>query len=487
MTLSHEKITAVPKWALILLIIANIALAMYAYTLGKVFAFVSADLSDGFDSIGIDLVGLMQITLIAVTLDQAFRRTIVNLNRVNPQKKIPIIVVTAGSIIILALVGLAGFIFLFDRNFTSLIAASGAIGLGLGYIFQDRIKDIVASSSLQIDGLVSLGDHIVIFEGDNRIPETYQVVQMEHRLITLSDTTHGLIKQFYNNKFLDLDYINATKQDPGRGFRREFTIALSAHCDCEKVTSILNLAMDCVVSKNTFFQPWHLCAATEINHGQVTYRVRYECSPRTDLPKDFTNSLVLNTIMRFLKAGAVDFTDNPSKAGADLDLKNRLLAFASLGFLVVLNEEDLDYLAKKSTFKRVAKDEQLIVSGQEAQSMFLLLEGCLEVKILNADGILVTVASVWPGDIVGEMSLLTGAPRSADVFALTSALMIEVKKDDIFPILESRPELISLISDILVERQAQNELVKNTREQGLTSHSKSKALSKLILKFFFNE
>ena len=485
MALSHEKSFALPKWALILLILLDVAVAIYAYTLGNVFASFEADLSDGQFS-EIDIIAVVQILLVAVTVDTAFRRTIINLNRINPEKRIPTIIVSAGSLIILSLIGLVGFILLYDRNFTGLVAASGGLGLGLGYVFRDRIADIVASVSLQTDGLVALGDYIVIFEGDARIPETYQVIQMEYRLITLKDTTHGLIKKFYNNKFLELDYINATKQEPNRGFRRHLTISLGSHCDSEKVTKILNLAMECVISKNTFFRNWYLCGASELKGGHVEYMVRYECDPNLDLPKDLTNRLVLNTIMIFLKAGAIDFTDIPSESGAQLDLKNRLTAFASLGFLAVLNEEDLSYIAQHAHFVYTSPGEHLIINGHETYSMYLLLEGRLEVKVPNAEGKSIAVASIWPGDIVGEMSLLTGAPRSADVYSATSALMIEIDKDDIAPIFERRPQLIQNISELLAQRAAHNELVKNADQDKITSEN-SKSIAKKILKFFFNK
>ena len=129
MVLKHEKFFALPKWALILLIALNIVVAIYAYTLGNIFAFIGADLSDAQFS-EIDIIAVVQIVLIAVTADAAFRRTVINLNRINPGKRIPNIIVTAGSLIIMSLIGLAGFILLYDHNLTGLLAASGGVGLG---------------------------------------------------------------------------------------------------------------------------------------------------------------------------------------------------------------------------------------------------------------------------------------------------------------------------------------------------------------------
>jgi CRP-like cAMP-binding protein len=119
--------------------------------------------------------------------------------------------------------------------------------------------------------------------------------------------------------------------------------------------------------------------------------------------------------------------------------------------------------------------------------MYLLLEGRLEVRVPNAEGKSIPVASIWPGDIVGEMSLLTGAPRSADVFSATSALMIEIEKDNISPVLERRPQLIQNISEILAQRAAHNERVKNGVDNDKNTSENSKNIAKKILKFFFNK
>ena len=83
------------------------------------------------------------------------------------------------------------------------------------------------------------------------------------------------------------------------------------------------------------------------------------------------------------------------------------------------------------------------------------------------------------------MSLLTGAPRSADVFACTDTVLVEIKKEDIAPILESNPRLINQISDLLAIRQAQNE---SAATQGnVSTSSMSENLAKKIWGFFFKK
>jgi branched-chain amino acid transport system substrate-binding protein len=63
------------------------------------------------------------------------------------------------------------------------------------------------------------------------------------------------------------------------------------------------------------------------------------------------------------------------------------------------------------------------------------------------------VAQLGPGAIFGEMALLTGESRTADVVALTDVTAIEISKDALQPILRDHPELSNIISSKVAERR----------------------------------
>ena len=66
------------------------------------------------------------------------------------------------------------------------------------------------------------------------------------------------------------------------------------------------------------------------------------------------------------------------------------------------------------------------------------------------------IARLEPGQCFGEMSLLSGEPRSATVTAITDGTLFELDRKGLAPILQNRPEIADLLSSILVERQEQN-------------------------------
>ena len=70
--------------------------------------------------------------------------------------------------------------------------------------------------------------------------------------------------------------------------------------------------------------------------------------------------------------------------------------------------------------------ERIIVQGQEGDSLFVVVEGTVEVLLRRADGTEVNLGTRPNGTVLGEMSLLTGEPRSATVRAVDGALVYEV-------------------------------------------------------------
>ena len=200
-----------------------------------------------------------------------------------------------------------------------------------------------------------------------------------------------------------------------------------------------------------------------------------------------SEAFVMKTVLRFLAAAGMNTGSSMEVQTLDKHLSktsNRLYETYEYSPLKVLSHTEALELSKTARIVSCFKGEQLIHQGEHADSMFLVSEGSLEVKIRDKQDQLVTVASLWPGDCVGEMSLLTGAPRSADVFARVDSMLVEIKKENIAPIFESNPRLIGEISELLAKRQAQSAaMTGGGSKDGLRTQSEN--LAKKILHFFF--
>jgi CRP-like cAMP-binding protein len=112
-------------------------------------------------------------------------------------------------------------------------------------------------------------------------------------------------------------------------------------------------------------------------------------------------------------------------------------------------------LARSAHPLTLGPTERLIVQGQEGGSLFMVAEGEVEVVLRREDGSDVVVDTLPKGAVVGEMSLLTGGRREATVRAVEGAVVYEVGREQFGPILGAHPELVEVLTELMVERLAE--------------------------------
>jgi CRP-like cAMP-binding protein len=95
--------------------------------------------------------------------------------------------------------------------------------------------------------------------------------------------------------------------------------------------------------------------------------------------------------------------------------------------------------------------------GGEGHWLYLVLEGEASVRVAVDDQTGREVARLEAGSFFGEMSLMTGAPRSATVVALTNVECYRLDKTAFHEILRERPELADQVAEILAKRRVELE------------------------------
>jgi CRP-like cAMP-binding protein len=101
--------------------------------------------------------------------------------------------------------------------------------------------------------------------------------------------------------------------------------------------------------------------------------------------------------------------------------------------------------------------ERILIQGRPGSSLFLVVEGEFEVLVRQPDGVDLLTARVGAGATLGEMSLLTGAPRSATVRAsIGGGVVLEIGKEQYQPVVRARPELVDGIAQLMAERAVSN-------------------------------
>jgi CRP/FNR family cyclic AMP-dependent transcriptional regulator len=124
-------------------------------------------------------------------------------------------------------------------------------------------------------------------------------------------------------------------------------------------------------------------------------------------------------------------------------------------FAGALDEKQLAFLAKESRPAFFLAGTRLMSQGDFGGSMFVITEGKVGVTFVDADAREQSVATLGPGDVVGEMSLFTGDRRTATVAAVSNVDAIEITKWSLERVFAKAPELIDKFAAVLAKRQAE--------------------------------
>ena len=122
--------------------------------------------------------------------------------------------------------------------------------------------------------------------------------------------------------------------------------------------------------------------------------------------------------------------------------------------LEILTDDEIHELAVGARPLLLGPTQRFVVQGQEGTSLFLVGEGHVEVRLRKDDGTDWLVETMGPGEIVGEMGLLTGGPRSATVRSVEEAVVYELSKDLYAPLLAAHPGWKEDLSEVMQERLA---------------------------------
>jgi CRP-like cAMP-binding protein len=95
------------------------------------------------------------------------------------------------------------------------------------------------------------------------------------------------------------------------------------------------------------------------------------------------------------------------------------------------------------------KEKMILIEESAGETFFLISEGTVKITRMSDDGREVILAILGEGDFFGEMALLDGEGRSANVVALEDAEVLTLQRSDFLDILERFPKIaIHLLKEL---------------------------------------
>jgi len=174
----------------------------------------------------------------------------------------------------------------------------------------------------------------------------------------------------------------------------------------------------------------------------------------------FQEGLIAAEVYEDLKGGVED-RKKEARPRFDLGLDTREL-IGRLDLFADLTDQQLERVQKLLRPRFVAPRERIVREGEQGDACYFIASGAAEVVF---PGRRIPLGS---GDLFGEMALLTGMTRQADVVAMTYCRLLVLRKVDFDRFMQDNRDIRQIIHKIAESRSSMNRSGQTSAGLGLT-------------------
>jgi len=369
---------------------------------------------------------------------------------------------------------------------TGIVATSAVITAVIGLSLQDTLGNTIGGLTLQLDDSIHPGDWIKVGDVVGRVKDV-------RWRFTSVETRNWETVYIPNSKLVKGDVIVLGKRSgqPHQWRRWVWFNVDFRHHPTTVIETVLKALHEGAPVPNVALEPKPTCVLMDFGESTARYAVRYWL---TDLAVDDpTDSAVRVRVFFALKRAGIPlalpahalFMTEDSQKRRDRKVKEaqqvRLQSLATIDVFAPLDEAERTRLADMLVFAPYARGERITRQGAEAHWLYLVGKGTVSVRV-EVDGIEREVVKMGEGEVFGEMSLLTGEPRSASVYAETDVECWRLDRDAFQEVLAERPEVAAPIAALLAERQVRLMAVKEGLDAEARDRRKTEVEERLLTK-----
>lgn len=134
-----------------------------------------------------------------------------------------------------------------------------------------------------------------------------------------------------------------------------------------------------------------------------------------------------------------------------------------------LEDDDLRAISKVSMTQVFKKDNMILIEEEVGSTMFIILDGRVKISRISDDGREVILSILSEGDFFGEMSILDGENRSANVVTLEDSRILIIRREDFLRMLHDFPQIaINLLKELAARLRKSDSQIKSLSLQNAT-------------------
>jgi small-conductance mechanosensitive channel/CRP-like cAMP-binding protein len=364
-------------------------------------------------------------------------------------------------------------------SLTALLTTSAIITAVIGLALQDTLGNLFAGLALHLEKALRVGDMV-------RAGETYGTVEeLSWRTIKLRTLEGNVL--LVPNALAGRERLEIYPR-PGRPIARTLRVGLEYEASPARAREVLEGALRSVAGVVKHPEP--VVYLRSFDDHAIAYEVRYWL-------EDFARLLEVDSRVRervwysLDRAGlriAYPIVRQHQYAAGSLvrpsgrDPLGAILSETPL--FAPLSPEERERLAAGASERRFGPEEVIVREGEDGASMFLVQSGRVTVSLHDASGSSRKLTVLEPGSAFGEISLLTGEPRTATVRALTETRLVEIDKETLAPILLENPRLVESLEATMRERRRGAAELREAAPEAGSDAAEHVALAARIARFF---
>ncbi len=351
--------------------------------------------------------------------------------------------------LILVLVGAAFVIAgVWDQELGSLLTAIGVSSIVLGLALQNTLDNVMAGIAVLFEHPFEVGDWIRI--GDL----TGEVREMNWRSVRVRTRDLDLVI-VPNSSIGKETIVNLSRPSRAHGVR----VALGFGYDDppNKVKRVMQAVA--LRTRGVLASPTPVVHTTKYNDFTIDYEVWFfieDFEREPEILDEFMtmvwyavkrNGLTIPYPIQRSFETSIDPEPPPDEAGA------HKAALSSVPVFVPLSPEELEALSHEAHREDYGTGERVVTQGERGDSFFLIEAGTAIVSVRSAEGEEREVARLGRGEFFGEMSALTGEPRTATVTAADDLQVLVLHKAAFRRMLGARESLAQEMAEIVEARR----------------------------------
>lgn len=357
-----------------------------------------------------------------------------------------------------------------------LFTGSAILGIVVGLALQDTLGNLFAGLAMQADQGFQVGDVIDISNRGIGVVESVswrgvRIRTFQNKLLIIS------------NAVLAKETIEVAPQNNLNARLVNFSTIFSN--SPAKTTQVIREAVRQVDNVSQRIRP--IVRIKKLGESGIEWEIKYW--PENYAKFNDTDSLIRQRIWYAFQREGMSFPyptrtivngADPSPVDAEDLIHSATEHLSHIPIFAPLSGTEIDKLAHASSRRVFAPGEVIVRKGQEGGSMFVIVRGSVSVQLPDGEGAR-TINSLSANDFFGEMSLLTGKPRSANVVAEEETDVLQIRKSAIKPLFEANPDLMHAISAIVDERR---KLLVEEASKGKELETPEPGVMQSIRKFF---